>query len=57
MEFDQSLERPFDPVLDEEYVRELGSLGLYDASLDIVKNPPEARQRWAENPCIFPSED
>lgn len=57
MEFDQSLERPFSKVLDAEYISALGSLGLYDASLDLPFNPPEAEQRWAENPCVFPSED
>ena len=57
MEFDESLERPFSKVLDAEYISVLGSLGLYDASLDLIPNPPEAPQRWAENPCIFPAED
>lgn len=45
--FDESLERPFEPTLDAEYVKALGSLGLYDASLDTyqVKDHPED-DRW-----------
>lgn len=56
--FDESLERPFDRVLDEPYLKVLGSLGLYDASLDLdsTPNPGEAEQRWAENPCIIPGD-
>lgn len=36
---------------------ELGHLGLVDALLYDHPNPPEAPRRWAENPCIFKSED
>jgi len=31
--------------------------GFYDASVDKYPNPPEAVQKWAENPCIIPGED
>jgi len=57
MEFDEKLERPFSRTLDAEYISALGSLGIYDASLDLLPNPPEAPQRWAENPCILLAED
>lgn len=51
-------ERLFDPKLDREpIIVELGHLGLVDALEFDHPNPPEASQRWAENPCVFPSED
>lgn len=37
----ESYERTFDKVLDADYVLMLGSLGLYDASMDEYVNPPE----------------
>lgn len=54
--FDESLERPIDASLDAEYIKLLGSLGLYDASQDNCKNPTEAPQAWAvqsDNPNII----
>jgi len=51
-------ERRFDPELDREPIQiRLGHLGLVDALEFETSNPPEAPQRWAENPCIFLSED
>ena len=34
--FDESLERPYEPSLDDVYVRQLGALGIVDALIDAV---------------------
>lgn len=47
--FDESLERPIDPVLDAEYIKVLGSLGLVDATIynAPVDTPHPEDERWA----------
>lgn len=55
--FDEGMERPATHEEREYVQRALFQYGVYAASLDELPNPPEAPQRWAENPCIFPSED
>ncbi len=57
--FNQSMERPIDPILDAEYIKLLGGLGLYDARLDMsdsvtTEHPEDSR--WPEldyNPDII----
>lgn len=47
-------ERRFNPELDiEPIIINLGHLGLVDAMEYDHPNPPEAEQRWAQNPCNF----
>lgn len=44
--------------VDRDYaVRMLGALGLVDATLYDHPTAHHEDERWAENPCVFPSED
>lgn len=49
--FDESLERPIDPILDAEYINMLGSLGLVHAEIDSHETPQHSQDsRWAVEP-------
>ena len=53
---DESFERPFDPIIDDVLVRELGALGLvYANTAELPVDKLHDDRKWVDidyNPCV-----